>query len=513
MDIRLNDIIRLDKQMKSQIATGYDHANLTLDYEHHQKGTFKLKDLQVALAEFCGTFLLAFIIGATKNSPPGSQGIAIGFGLTALIYTFGKISGGQFNPAVSVGLVVRNKLSVFEASYIIVSQVVGAVCAGLACYTIYDYEWKHVGYPAINDTSRREAAFLAEFLQTFALVTAVLNCATTKDQANNSYFGLAIGFVVLSGALTVGNVSGACFNPAVAMLSVLNGSFKDLAVFILAPLLGGIAAALLFRGTQPNEMSDDDLVVSAVTKITKGHHNPDGNITRMLSMMIMEFIGTFMLTYIVALTVNAGVVGGMIAVGAILLSMVYAGGAVSGGHYNPCVTLAVYLRGLQEVPQGMMARDALLYVTVQLLAAFCGGGTAAFVQDGLDQIASPSVAAGHTQGAAMMAEFIFSTALCLAVLCTATNKKVSGNSFVGIAVGFTVMAGSITVANISGGVFNPAIGIALPAITDRSKNDIWVYVIGDLLGGGFAALLYTFLTYEHNIDFMEGTQPLFHSVE
>lgn len=455
-----------------------------------------IKDFQVAAAEFIGTFMLAFIIGATKNSPAGSAAIGIGFGLVALVYITGNISGGQLNPAVSVGLVVRGKLKMFEATYCIITQFIAATCAGMVCYAIYDEHWENVGYPAVNNTDRRDAAFVAEFLQTFALVTVVLCTATTKAQSNNSYFGLAIGFVVLSGALVLGNTTGACFNPAIAMLAVINGSFEDLWVFIAAPTLGGIAAGLIFRVLNPSEVASDDVVMATFHTITStGHHNPDGNLTRMAAMLLMEFVGTFFLAYTVALTANvpAGGIAGMIAVGAILVSMVYAGGAISGGHYNPCVTLGVYLRGLLEETPLMTLRDAVLYIAIQIAAAFCAGGVASYINDGLSNIASPQIGHGHTQTAALVAELIFAYVLVFGALCTATNKAVTGNSYVGMAVGFTVLSGGITVANISGGVFNPAVGIALPALTDRHADDIWVYVVGDLLGGALAAGAYAFV--------------------
>jgi aquaporin Z len=241
--------------MKADMSSALGVADLTLNYEHHKGGVkakFTLKDFQVACAELIGTFFLALIIGSTKiTASPGAAPFAIGFGLVALVYSFGAVSGAQLNPAVTIGLVARNKLNLYEAAYCIMAQLTGALLAGGVCYGLYNNDWDNVGYPSVSDDGRREEAFVAELLQTFALVTVVLNTATTKAQANNSYFGLAIGFVVLSGALVIGNVSGACFNPAVAMLTLLQRDYEDLWVFIFGPLVGGVAAGFIFRITNP----------------------------------------------------------------------------------------------------------------------------------------------------------------------------------------------------------------------------------------------------------------------
>ena len=100
--------------MQRQISTSTGHADLTLRYKHNDGGGFsglKRKDFQVMSAEFVGTFFLALIIGATKvTSFPQSQPVAIGFGLVALVYCMGPISGGQLNPAVTVGTILLNNI-------------------------------------------------------------------------------------------------------------------------------------------------------------------------------------------------------------------------------------------------------------------------------------------------------------------------------------------------------------------------------------------------------------------
>ncbi len=222
-----------------------------------------------------------------------------------------------------------------------------------------------MGYPFVSDDNRRAAAFTAEVIQTFILVTVVLNTATTKAQADNSYYGVAIGFVVLSGALVIGGVSGACFNPAIAMLALLHGDYDDMWVFIFGPIVGAVWAGLLFRLTNPSEWDDSD----PIARLTKAHHNPDGNLTRLAAMLSMEMFGAFAISWTVALSINAEPYEQFLAIGCIVCAIVYAGGAISGAHYNPCVTVGVYIRGLLESPQIMRSVDVAFYVCAQVI--FC----------------------------------------------------------------------------------------------------------------------------------------------
>jgi aquaporin Z len=203
--------------------------------------------------EFIGTFFLVFTIGMTVLNP-GSVGnfapLAIGSILAVMIFAGGHISGGHYNPAVSLAVALRGKLDTKDLiSYWIAQLLAGAVAAFLVIYLKKDT----TGIPAANfDTVR---ALVSEFLFTFALCFVVLNVATTKQTAGNSYFGWAIGFTVLAGAYAVGVISGGAFNPAVALgITILHlSSWANLWVFIIANFLGAAAAAYLFKAAHPNE--------------------------------------------------------------------------------------------------------------------------------------------------------------------------------------------------------------------------------------------------------------------
>jgi len=404
--------------MQESVATVVGlKAKLDLEFKR-RKGAFERHDFRIMVAEFIGTFFLAFTVAATQTTEfVANRGIYIGFVLTSLIYAFGPISGGQLNPAVSLALLVRKKLSLFKMVYCWLAQFAGAAVAGLVCYGVYDNDWKLVGFPSIATTSKR--SFVSEMVQSFALTTAVLNTATTDKQKDNSYYGIAIGFTVVSGALCTGAASGGAFNPAVGILAALHGNGKDFAVYVFGPLMGGLLSGLIFRLTNPDEMKSKNTFILAklaekfaVKTFTKNEY-----VIKTVSCLVMEGIGTFFLTYTIALTANytdparlgKPQANAFLAIGTILASMIYTGGAVSGGHYNPCVSLAVFCRErFSKVENAMSFAYLIMYFVAQIGSGFVACSIAAFVAGGKDKIAAPAVGQGHSHFAAFVVEFLFS---------------------------------------------------------------------------------------------------------
>lgn len=195
-----------------------------------------------------------------------------------------------------------------------------------------------------------------------------------------------------------------------------------------------------------------------------------------------EFLGTFFLVFTIGMVVlePAAALGfAPLAIGSVLAVMIFAGGHVSGGHYNPAVSLAVFIRGK------ISSRDMLIYWAVQLVA----GAVAAFVV--LYLKGSPTVTPiGIDIVKAFLAEFIFTFALCFVVLNVATAKGTEGNSFYGWAIGFTVLAGAYAVGTVSGGAFNPAVALGATLMGFFSLSTIWVYLIAQLAGAAVAALVF-----------------------
>jgi len=199
---------------------------------------------------------------------------------------------------------------------------------------------------------------------------------------------------------------------------------------------------------------------------------------------LTEFIGTFFLVLTIGLTIVGGSAFAPLAIGSVLMVMVYMGGHISGAHYNPAVTLGVFLRGKME------GRDVAPYMIMQVLGALLAGG-AVYTIMGETFALTPGPNASLSS--ALLVEFLFSFALVLVVLNTAATDETDGNSYFGLAIGFTLAVGIFAGGSVSGGAFNPAVSIG-PAVVDTlngagSYTFIWIYVISPFAGGAMAALV------------------------
>jgi len=204
------------------------------------------------IVEFIGTFLFLLVIGLCLIEP-GSAGamapLAIGTILMVMVYAGGHISGGHYNPAVTLGVWMRGKCPAKDVPFYMLAQVLGASLASLLAVKIKGCSLIVAANPNIPN------AFLAELIFTFALVYVVLNVATSKKTAGNSYYGLAIGFTLMAAAYAIGNISGCAINPAVAIGLTIMGLSKlaNLWVFIAADLVGGALAAVIFKTVNTQE--------------------------------------------------------------------------------------------------------------------------------------------------------------------------------------------------------------------------------------------------------------------
>ena len=197
---------------------------------------------------------------------------------------------------------------------------------------------------------------------------------------------------------------------------------------------------------------------------------------------ITEFIGTFFLVLTIGTTILTKTPLAPVAIGAILMVMVYAGGHISGAHYNPAVTLAVLLRGRISLA------DAVPYWIAQLAGGVLAALTASYiVNPGGVPALSPS---GRGLGVALLAEALFTFALAYVVLNAATSKDHPGNSFYGLAIGFTVAAGALAVGGISGGAFNPAVAVGAASMGLFAWSKIWIWLLADLAGGALAGVAF-----------------------
>jgi len=203
------------------------------------------------IVELIGTFFLVLTVGCTVISPGAGDlaPLAIGASLMVMIFAGGHISGGHYNPAVTLGVWMPGKCETKDIVPYWVAQLVGA---GIAAAIV-----KFLKLGAITTAANPPVlpSLIAEFLFTFALVFVVLNAATAKGTSGNSFYGLAIGMTVMTGAFAVGGISGGAFNPAVAVGIILMGlaSWSSIWIFWVAELLAGAAAALVFKTVNPGD--------------------------------------------------------------------------------------------------------------------------------------------------------------------------------------------------------------------------------------------------------------------
>lgn len=197
---------------------------------------------------------------------------------------------------------------------------------------------------------------------------------------------------------------------------------------------------------------------------------------------IAEFIGTFFLVLTIGCTglgAGTGVIPPL-AIAAALMALVFAGGHISGAHYNPAVTLGILIRGR------LKAADAVPYMIAQLVAAVL----AAIVVTAVLRTGATVTPLAPRVGPALVAEFLFTFALVYVVLNAATADGTSGNSFYGLAIAMTIMAGAFAVGDISGGAFNPAVAVGISVLGLSSWSNIWIYLLAEFAAGALAALVF-----------------------
>lgn len=214
-----------------------------------------------ALAEFMGTYLLVQAIEFAIYFGTDLAPLAIGSTLMVSIYAWGHVSGAHFNPAVSTGFFVAGKMSILEYVVYVVTQLLAGIVSAFVAIALCENKSVE-NLPQIKLSSGKEGLY-TEFLWTFLLASVVLNTAGSASPGyqNNSFFGLAIGFTVVAGAIAVGGFSGGAFNPAVVtglnigLLSVEGYSFNasDWISTLIFCFFGGFMAGVIFLITEWSE--------------------------------------------------------------------------------------------------------------------------------------------------------------------------------------------------------------------------------------------------------------------
>jgi aquaporin Z len=202
------------------------------------------------IAEFIGTFFLVLTIGCTVVGAGTGviAPLAIGAALMVMVFAGGHISGGHYNPAVTLGVLIRGKVNAADVVPYWIAQFAAAAVAAIIVSKFF-----RAGVAVTPIAPNVGPALLAEFLFTFALVYVVLNAATAEGTSGNSFYGLAIGMTVMTGAFAVGDISGGAFNPAVALgISVMGiSSWPNIWIYLVADFAGAVVAAVIFQMINP----------------------------------------------------------------------------------------------------------------------------------------------------------------------------------------------------------------------------------------------------------------------
>lgn len=208
-------------------------------------------------AELVGTYILVFagcgaIVVESLTGAMGHVGIALVFGLvvTAVIYTFGHVSGAHINPAVTISFTFTKELSIKEAFNYILFQLIGAILAVLSLLLLFLEEAKSIKalayYGATLPRGSWYQSFIFELILTFILMLVIYGSAI-HGKAIKSFAGIAIGFTVGVEAMFAGPITGASMNPARSIApALISGNVSDLWIYIIAPILGALLAGFFY---------------------------------------------------------------------------------------------------------------------------------------------------------------------------------------------------------------------------------------------------------------------------
>lgn len=418
-------------------------------------------------AEFVGTFFLVLTVGVAVASGGSLAAVAIGGILAVQIYTFGSVSGALFNPAVTLALFLtgRGKIGKTKAVLYVVVQLLGGLAAGFVSLGVtsttfcFDY--------AATPKGGSGTSLVLELIWTMALCNSVLATAASFS-APNQYFGAVIGGTVTAGAIACGGWDQGSFNPAVTLgmnianygnsNSTMHPSVGAWLLFMLAPFVGAILAAAIFRGTRHMEFLGRHVHIKAASV----------EAFYMYEKLVAEFVGTFMLVMTIGISVPGGGLLAPIAIGSILGIQVYTFGSVSGGLFNPAVTLALWMSRRNKITHV----QAAMYCVVQMIGGLVGG-LVAFAVTRSSFCFDNSFYGSATLGAPVILEFLYTAVLCSVVLAAGTSFD-APNQYFGLAIGGAVMFAAAACGKFDQGSFNPAVTFGINIANFANPNRAWV---------------------------------------
>mmetsp|Transcript_45468 Transcript_45468/g.85298 ORF Transcript_45468/g.85298 Transcript_45468/m.85298 type:complete len:532 (-) Transcript_45468:79-1674(-) len=504
---------------KERMQTKYG-ASLLPNVRFLEKHFYGWERVAPYACEFLGTFFLTFTVcmcvifgNVVWNAT------AIATVLMAAIYATAPLSGGHLNPAVSVACFLTGKESIFTMLQYIATQFLAALFAGILAYTTFIFYESDMNPVAPVGKYQWFEASIVEALYTAMLCFVVLNCAASErnnpEGDRNQFYALAIGFVIIAGGYSSGRISGAFFNPAVALSvqmlrsNIWMGFWSMLAYWVMH-LAGAALGAAFFVVVR---LEDYLAPYAGNRSLFIKEYRPN-----IIIRMVAELLGTFMIVFTLGLNLVQGNMAAAWATGACAMSMTYSLSNVSGAHFNPAVTLGVCLAGRKKCHW----RDAAAYFMMHIFASILAAGLLAIL---FQPTRMPGLGLGPSSGfnwtQVFYAEFMFTLFIVYVVLAVATVDTVyevtymRHNFYYGLAVGACYTLGGVAVGPFTGGSFNPAasiglalhrymsdaMGLTVQASTPEMNAGIWApgqpelvnsfyYTIFECFGAIMAALMF-----------------------
>ncbi|GAB5354632.1 hypothetical protein AAMO2058_000135400 [Amorphochlora amoebiformis] len=476
---------------------------------HSNPCTEFLQKLSPFVIEFVGTFFIGLTISLSIASLTLWGPLAYGSVLLALAFVGGQVSGAHYNPAVTFAMLLCRKIPMSSAVLYVICQISGALVAGVVTLALEDIKGDNAPYPGLGKGHSALQACVCEMLFTIIVVKVMLDADERRLMVNSTtrsalpeegtFFGLGVGMATIGGGIAAGGISGAVFNPAVGTgLLAVHGHFGNIWIYWAGPMLGSILAACIWSVT-----TDWNLyLLDQPFGQSRFELEP---IWRIGVPYLVEFIGTFMLCFVIATTrwgAGAGVPLAPLAIGSIKVAVVYMASQSSMAHFNPAVTVAALLCGLftrdAESFVGTMIGivTAVLYIVAQILASFAAAVVASFVLG--KPGGYPLANANYSWHAQLTAEILFTFLVAYVVLITSDSGGArlhfheSKNRWYmySLASGFALMAGTVAVGDVSGAALNPAAGTGLPVVAGV-LTDVPVYWMGPMLGALLAAAIFS----------------------
>lgn len=464
--------------------------------------------------------------------------MVVGLFYGAQVYAGSFISGGHMNPAVSLGTYLSQKYFLARGDSgrdtiadprinrwmqlvgYVVMQVAGAIIGALVAVRMVPIDVTATStafYPQLGDLDKFKA-FAYEFLFGGYLVYLYLCTARAQKVKGNHFFGIVMGLGLLVAAYSYDQPGKAFgFNPAssIGLILAADADSADdaglhTAIYLFAPLIGAVVATLFFRITNESEFIEDvgdadaqdaadDLEGQPMMEDEGFDYVPRGGLQlKAVSGPVHEFLGTFFFCLVVSCVGASTSTSSRFtpfAAASILAIGIYAGAHTSGGHLNPAVTFALFIsrRGF------LTWKKAAVYILLQVGGATLGAKVAEYLTGGVVAL-TPMATESNGDFLAFLAEYLFTFFLVYSVLTTATTRAAAGNSYFGLTIGFTVIAGGYSVGAYSGAGYNPAIttGTMFANGDHEVVKNIWIYLLAQFLAAATAVVV-MYLTFERDV--------------